>query len=185
MEYKSPYYHAWSVILASHAYAREQPDEAHIEALRVAIEEFTSTGVRLRLSYFLSLLADIYGLAGRPEEGLKAIEDALVQSRSSSERWWDAELHRQRGVLMLAAGYDEQDALAALARAADIARGQQARMLELRALVSMGRTCASEQRMEETRRTLEALYATFTEGYDTPDLQAARALLDEWKLTLH
>jgi DNA-binding SARP family transcriptional activator len=185
MEYKSPYYHAWSVILASHAYAREQPDEAHIEALRVAIEEFTSTGVRLRLPYFLSLLADIYGLAGRPEEGLKAIEDALVQSRSSSERWWDAELHRQRGVLMLAAGYDEQDALAALARAADIARGQQARMLELRALVSMGRTCASGQRMEETRRTLEALYATFTEGYDTPDLQAARALLDEWKLTLH
>ncbi len=185
MEYKSPYYHAWSVILASHAYAREQPDEAHIEALRVAIEEFTSTGVRLRLPYFLSLLADIYGLAGRPEEGLKSIEDALIQSRSSSERWWDAELHRQRGVLMLAAGHDEQDALAAFARAADIARGQQARMLELRALVSMGRACTSGQRMEETRRTLEALYAQFTEGYDTPDLQAANALLGEWKLTLH
>jgi DNA-binding SARP family transcriptional activator len=185
MEYKSPYYGAWSAILASHAHAREQPDEAHIVALRAAIEEFTSTGVRLRLPYFLSLLADIYGLAQRPEEGLQVIEDALIQSRSSSERWWDAELHRQRGVLMLAAGHDERDALAALARAADIAHSQQSRMLELRALVTMGRTCASEQRMEETRRTLEALYDQFTEGFETPDLLAAKALLDEWKLTLH
>ena len=185
LEYKSPYYHTWSAILASHAHAREQPDDAHIEALRNAIEVFTSTGVRLRLPYFLSLLADIYGLAQRPEEGLKAIEDALIQSRSSSERWWDAELHRQRGVLMLAAGHDEQDALAALARAANIARGQQSRMLELRALVTLGRTCTSGQQMEETRRTLEALYAQFTEGFDTPDLLAAKTLLDEWKLTLH
>jgi hypothetical protein len=86
---------------------------------------------------------------------------------------------------MLAAGHDERDALAALARAADIAHSQQSRMLELRALVTMGRTCASEQRMEETRRTLEALYDQFTEGFETPDLLAAKALLDEWKLTLH
>jgi DNA-binding SARP family transcriptional activator/predicted ATPase len=184
-EYKSPYYHAWSEILARHAYAREQPDEAHIEALRNAIEAFTSIGVRLRLPYFLSLLADIYGLAQRPEEALKVIEDALIQSRSSSERWWDAELHRQRGVFMLAAGHDEQDALAALVRAANIARGQQSRMLELRALVTLGRTSMSGQQMEETRRTLEALYAQFTEGFDSPDLQAANALLDQWKLTLH
>jgi DNA-binding SARP family transcriptional activator len=184
-EYKSPYYHTWSAILASYAYAREQPDEAHIEALRNAIEAFTSIGVRLRLPYFLSLLADIYGLAQRPEEGLKAIEDALIQSRSSSERWWDAELHRQRGVLMLAAGHDEQDALAALARAANIARSQQSRMLELRALVTLGHTCTSGQQMEETRHTLEALYAQFTEGFDTPDLLAARALLSQWEITLH
>lgn len=184
-EYKSPYYHAWSAILASYAYAREQPDEAHIEALRAAIEAFMSSGVRLRLPYFLSLLADIYGLARRPEEGLKAIEDALMQSRSSSERWWDAELHRQRGMLMLAADHDEQDALAALARAATIAHGQQSRMLELRALVTLGRTCTSAQQAEETRHTLEALYAQFTEGFETPDLLEAKALLDEWKLTLH
>lgn len=184
-EYRSPYYRAWSVILASYAYAREQPDGAHIEALRAAIEAFTSIGVRLRLPYFLSLLADIYGLAGRPEEGLKTIEDALVQSRGSSERWWDAELHRQRGVLMLAAGHDEQDALAALERATSIARGQQAQMLELRALVTLCRTRASGPRMEEARRTLEALYAQFTEGFDTPDLQAATALLNEWQITLH
>jgi len=180
-EYKSPYYGSWSQILVSHARAREQPDEAHIVALRAAIEEFTSTGVRLRLSYFLSLLADIYGLAGRPEEGLKVIEDALIHSRSSSDRWWDAELHRQRGELMLAAGRDEQDVVAALARSASIAHSQQSRMLELRAVVTMGRMGAAGQQMEETRRALEELYAQFTEGFDTPDLQAAKTLLDEWK----
>jgi DNA-binding SARP family transcriptional activator/predicted ATPase len=181
IEYKSPYYSAWSEILVSHARAREQPGEAHIVALRAAIEKFTSTGVRLRLPYFLSLLADIYGLAGRPEEGLNIIEDALKQSRSSNDRWWDAELHRQRGQLMFAAGRDEQEVVAALARSASIAHSQQSRMLELRALVSLGRIRTTGPQREETRQALEALYAQFTEGFDTPDLQAAKAHLDQWK----
>ena len=47
------------------------------------------------------------------------------------------------------------------------------------------RTCTSGQWLEETRRTLEALYAQFTEGFDTPDLQAAKALLDQWQITIH
>jgi predicted ATPase len=180
-EYKSPYYGAWSAILASYAHAREQPDQAHIDDLRNAIEGFTSTGVRLRLPYFLSLLADVYGLAERPVEGLKVIEEALMQSRKSSDRWWDGALHRQRGELMHAAGYDQPDVMAALTRAAAIARSQQSRMLELRALVAMGQMREAGQQMEETRRALETLYAEFTEGFDTPDLQAAKALLDQWK----
>ena len=176
IEYKSPYYHAWSAILVSHAHARLQPDDEHIAVLRSAIEEFTSTGVRLRLPYFLSLLADIYGLAGRPAEGMQVIEDALFQSRNSTERWWDAELHRQRGELMHAAGHDAHDVMTALARSAEIAHSQQSRMLELRATVTRARLSTGDQR-EEALQTLDALYRKFTEGFDSPDLQAAQSLL--------
>lgn len=181
LEYKAPYYHAWAVILCAYAHAREQPDEAYIAAVRAAIEELSATGARLRLPYYLSLLASAYQQAGRPEDGLLVIEDALVQSRSSNERWWDAELHRLRGELLLAAGRDVYDAEAALSRAVEVARSQQSPMLELRALLSLARLRAAERRGEETRHALRDLYSWFTEGFDTPDLQAAKAFLAAYK----
>lgn len=176
-EYKAPYYRAWAAILVAYTHAPEVPDEAHIAALRTAIEEFKATGARLRLPYYLSLLAGVYGRAGRPEEGLEAIEEALVQVRSSNERWWDAELHRLRGELMFSAGRDAQDVEAALLRAADIARSQHAMSLELRARLTWCRIRDDGPRVEQAHRALQAIYSQFTEGFDTPDLQAARLLL--------
>lgn len=177
IEYKAPYYSAWAEILVRYAQASEQPDDAHIAALRAAIETFQTTGARLRLPYFLSLLARVYSQAGRPEEGLHVIEDALVHSRHSNERWWDAELHRLRGEFMFASGQSEHDAEAALHRAVDIARSQQARSLELRALLSLARLQCAEGRGEETCHALRDLYSRFTEGFDLPDLQAAKTFL--------
>ena len=148
--------------------------------LRAAIEDFKATGARLRLPYYLSLLADTYGDAGRPAEGLIVIEEACAQSRASNERWWDAELHRLRGELMFAAGRDLRDVETALARARDIARGQQARSLELRTALSACLVGAAESPRAEDRRALADIYAWFSEGFDTPDLRAARALLIQW-----
>lgn len=176
-EYKAPYYKVWATVLVDYAHARAQPDEAHIAALREAIHAFEASGARLRLSYFLSLLASVYGQAGRPEEGLAAIEQALLHARNSNERWWDAELHRLRGELMVAAGRDIHDAEAAVARAATIARRQGARSLELRARLTQCRLFRSESRAEQALLALSAVYAQFTEGFDTPDAQAARMLL--------
>lgn len=176
-EYKAPYYHGWAAILVNYARACEQPDEEHIEAVRTVITALTATGARLRLPYYLSLLASIYQQAGRPEDGLIVIGDALAQSRSNNERWWDAELHRLRGELMLAAGRDVADAEEALVRAVDIARSQQTPMLELRALLALARLRRAGGRAEETCRALRALYSWFTEGFDTPDLQAVQAFL--------
>ncbi|MFI5272187.1 MAG: ATP-binding protein [Ktedonobacterales bacterium] len=177
MAYKAPYYRAWAAILVAYAHAHELPDDAHTTALRTAIAEFEATGGRLRLTYYLALLAGIYGQAGRPEEGLEVIEEALVQARDSNERWWDAELHRLRGELMFAAGRDARDVEAALLRAADIARGQNARSLELRAHLSRYRLHGLPQRANDSRRALRDVYSRFTEGFDTPDLRAAQALL--------
>ena len=172
-EYKAPYYEAWAAILVCAAQAEEQPDEAHIAALRDAITGFIASGARIRLPYYFSLLARVYLRAGRPDDGLLAIDEALAQSTRHNERWWDAELQRLRAELTLAAGRDPRDAEAALRRAVEIARSQQARSLELRALLTLARL--SGPRRAEAQRELRAAYAWFTEGFDTPDLQAAHA----------
>src|SRR5262249_59258118 len=108
---------------------------------------------------------------------LHIIEEALGRSRDSHEHWWDAELYLLRGKLMLAAQHDAHDAEAALVQAADIARSQQCRSLELRAVLAVCQMSERHLRAETTRRALSDLYTWFTEGFDTPDLQAAKSLL--------
>jgi predicted ATPase len=119
----------------------------------------------------------VYGKAGRAEQGLASIEEALAEARAHNERWWDAELHRLRGELLLMHGADASDVEAAILRAIEIARSQRARSLELRATMSLARLWIAQNRSDDARRQLSDLYAWFTEGFETPDLQAARLLL--------
>jgi len=182
IEYKAPYYRAWAAILVAYSYAREHPDETTIAALCAAIDELTSTGVRLRLPYYLSLLASTYGLAGHSAEGLARIDSALAQAAKSTEHWWDAELWRVRGELLLTGHQgvrEAREAEEALLHAADIARSQQSRSLELRALLAFARLCTGSERMGEMLGRLRDVYTWFTEGFDTPDLRAAQSLLSE------
>jgi predicted ATPase len=176
-EYKAIYYRAWSAILVDFAWAWEQPDNEHIIRLRDSIAAFTATGARLRLPYYLSLLARVCGKAGRGDEGLTVLDEALAAAHARNERWWDSELHRLRGELLLAYGTRERDAEAALLRAIEIARAQQAKSLELRAATSLAQLWISRRRADEGRRLLADLHGWFTEGLDTPDVRAARSLL--------
>lgn len=175
--FQARYYHTWAAILVSYALALEQPDEEHIGHLRDSITAFKASSARLRLPYYLSLLAHICEKAGRAEEGLAAIDEAMMEARIHNERWWDAELHRLRGVLLLMHGTDASDVEAALLRAIEIARSQQARSLELRATMSLARLYMAQKRPDAIRQQLSDLYDWFTEGFETPDLQAARLLL--------
>jgi predicted ATPase len=175
--YEASYYRSWATILVSYALASERPNEEHIERLRGAITAFKASGARLRLPYYLSLLAQVCEKAERAEEGLACIDEALAEARTHNERWWDAELHRLRGELLLMQGADASDVEAALLRAIEIARSQQARSLELRATMSLARLWIAQNRSEDARRQLSDLYAWFTEGFETPDLQAAQLLL--------
>jgi len=176
-KYQVPYYHAWAGVLASYAQALQQPDEERIERLRGSIAAFKASGARLRLPYYLALLAQVCGKAGRAEEGLASIDEALAEARTHNEHWWDAELHRLRGEFLLMHGADASDVEAAMLRAISIARSQQARSLELRATMSLARLWIAQNRSDDARRQLSDLYAWFTEGFETPDLQAARLLL--------
>src|SRR5207302_8002954 len=93
-KYQAPYYRAWADILVSYALALEQPNEERIGRLHGSIAVFKASGARLRLPYYLSLLAHVWGEARRAEEGLACINEALAEARTHNERWWDAELHR-------------------------------------------------------------------------------------------
>src|SRR5713226_2127669 len=176
-KYQAPYDGAWAGILVSYALALEQPNEERIGRLRGSIAEFKAASARLRLPYYLSLLAHVCGKAGRIEEGLACIDEALTEARTHNERWWDAELHRLRGEFLLMHGADASDVEAALLRAIEIARSQQARSLELRATMSLARLWIAQHRSDDARRRLRDVYTWFTEGFDTPDLQAAQLLL--------
>ena len=96
------------------------------------------------------------------------------------ERYWEAEIHRLRGVLLLRQpGTPQAEAEAWLQRALDVARRQEAKSLELRAAMSLSRLWQQQGKRDEARALLAPIYGWFTEGFDTADLQEAQALLEE------
>ena len=132
------------------------------------------------MPYFHSLLARACLKTGQPHEGLRVIGEALEGARATGERVWEAELVRLEGELFLAASPDNAaEALECFRRAIEIARGQAARSWELRAALSRARLLVVEGRCDEAYRTLAGVYDWFTEGFETADVQDAKAFLDE------
>jgi predicted ATPase len=96
------------------------------------------------------------------------------------ERWWEAEIHRLRGVMLLRQTPPAQEeAATCLQQALAVARHQQARSLELRAAMSLARLWQQQGKSAAARGLLAPLYGWFTEGFETADLQEARALLEQ------
>ncbi len=176
-EYDAPYYAAWAAILAAFARAWRQPDQSALTRLRQAVDALTTVGARLRLPYYLSLQARANWRAGDLDTAMTAVEEALDEALRNNERWWDGELHRLRGELLYAQGADSDDVENAFQRGLDIARAQQAKSIELRAATSLANMWLAQDRADDARRLLVPVYQWFTEGFDTPDLRAAQALL--------
>src|SRR5262249_11935339 len=150
-----------------------------IAKLSESIASFKTSGAGLRLPYYFGLVAQACGRAGLFDDGLAAIDEAIAASRAHNECWWDAELHRIRGMLLVSAGGDASEAEAAYASAIEIAQAQQARALELRAATSMARLWRRQHRNNDGRRLLKTVYSSFSEGFDTTDLREAKTLLEE------
>ena len=111
------------------------------------------------------------------KEAKLLLEEALASTEVSGERWWQAELHRLRGRLLVARGqHDEGEAC--FRRAIEVSRGQRARTLELRAATSLARLWSDRGRNAEARDLLAPIYCWFTEGFGTLDLKEAKILLD-------
>ncbi|MBI4321169.1 MAG: AAA family ATPase [Chloroflexi bacterium] len=127
------------------------------------------------------LLADLLRHAGRVEQGLSVLAEALDTVEKTGIRWHEAELHRLKGEVLLARGGrgDIREAEASLHRALAIARRQEARSWELRTVMSLARLWRTQGKTTEARDRLASIYSWFAEGFDTPDLREARALLDE------
>jgi len=140
---------------------------------------YQGTGAASDQPYYLALLAEASAQVGQTTEGLEALAEALATLPKSGVRWWEAELHRLRGELLLQhAGAQPGEAEACFQQALTVARRQQAKSLELRAAMSLARLWQRQGRRAEARELLAEVYGWFTEGFDTTDLQEARALLE-------
>jgi len=125
-----------------------------------------------------SKLVEACRRAGLKDEGLRVVDDALDVSKSGLDRYWEAELHRQKGELLLLPAPDAAAAERCFEQALAVSRAQQARSLELRAATSLARLWDAQSRKGDANRLLGEVYGWFTEGFDTPDLREAKALLD-------
>ena len=127
--------------------------------------------------YYLALLAEASAQVGQTAEGLQALAEALATVATSTARWWEAELYRLRGELLLQhAVAQPEEAEACFQQALAVARRQQAKSLELRAAMSLARLWQGQGKRAEAHALRAEVYGWFTEGFDTPDLQEARAL---------
>jgi class 3 adenylate cyclase/predicted ATPase len=133
---------------------------------------------KLDVPFFLALLADAHGRARSPEEGLKRLAEAEYLIEVTGERWAEAELHRIRGRLQQSSG-SCVSAEESFHQAIRVARLQNARLWELRAAADLARLWRDQGKHTEARDLLAPIYGWFTEGFDTPALQDAKALLDQ------
>jgi predicted ATPase len=130
--------------------------------------------------WFFALLAEAYAALGQVDDGLSSLEEALGWVERNDERLYEAEVHRLKGELLLTRGpLDAPQAEACFQQALTVSRKQHARSWELRAAMSMARLWRGQGRLAEARDLLAPVYSCFTEGFDTADLQEAKALLAE------
>ena len=139
-----------------------------------------ATGTERVQPFFLTMLAEVCAADDQCEEGLKSVADAQLHADRMGERWWQAEIHRVRGVLLLMRSGDVHvEVEHCFRQALDVARGQAAKSLELRAAASLARLWRDQGKADDARSLLAPIYGWFTEGFDTADLKCAKALLDE------
>jgi predicted ATPase len=150
---------------------------------RIVLAELTQPAPRLSQSPFSTpnhILVAAHGKAGEPAEGLRVLSDALGFVEQTKEAYSAAELHRLTGELLLQRGRtDEPAAETAYRTAIEISRAQRAKSWELRAVTSLARLWRDQGKRTEAHDLLAPTYGWFTEGFGTPDLQEAKALLDE------
>jgi len=175
-------------IMRGWAIAVQEHSTEGLVQIRQGLDAYRSTGTEVQRPHFLALLAEASGLLGQPEGGLAALDEALTLVEKTSERYYEAELHRQRGELLLLRAAKSQPAQdsqeqheteACFQHALYVSRQQQAKSLELRAAMSLSRLWQRQGKHAEARTLLAEVYDWFTEGFDTTDLQEAKALLAE------
>jgi predicted ATPase len=203
------YYLAWGTTMQGWAQVAPGQAEAGLAQIRRGLAALRATGAALRLPYYLALLAEARRQAGRAAEGLTLLAEALTQANKAGESWTEAELHRLKGERLLHAAcgrsqspspplcgrsessrfpaptqsrrvrHAELTAEECFQQVLAVARHQQAKSWELRAAMSLRRLWQQHGKRAAARALLAPIYGWFTKGFDTADLQEAKALLEE------
>jgi class 3 adenylate cyclase/predicted ATPase len=200
---------AWGSLLHGWVLAENGQVDKSLPQIQQGLVTLETIGSKVFQTYWLALFAEACGKGGQAEAGLKIVIESLAMGKNSGERWYEAELYRLKGELTLQSSVQRlassvkkggkskvksrklqvpstqhltpntQEAEACFLKAIDIARKQQAKSWELRAAVSLARLWHQQGRKDEARQLLSEIYGWFTEGFDTKDLQEAKALLAE------
>jgi predicted ATPase len=193
-----PFYSSVGTIWRGWALAMQGRDQEGLDQLKDGMARYRAIGSELARTSYLALLAEVLGEAGQLSEGLNVLAEALMVANLTGERVYEPELHRLKGELLLMQATGEKDRLSAEAlrtrsaerpaisaaetcflRAIDLARQQDAKSWELRAVMSLHRLRRKQGKQKESRQLLREIFEWFTEGFDTADLREARALLED------
>lgn len=184
-EHGFPLWLAGGMILQGWALAAQGQAEVGIVQIHQGLAAWRATGAETGQPCWLLLLAEAYGKAGRAEEGLGVVGEALAAVHNSGEQRWAAELYRLKGELLLTPAADGgltpapvEEAETCFRQAVDIARRQHAKAIELQAVMSLSRLWRQQGKRDEARQLLAEMYGRFTEGFDTADLREAKRLLE-------
>jgi predicted ATPase len=173
-----PFWRAQGTIYGGWVLVKKGDTVEGMSLLRSGLAAYRATGAEQWMPHYTALLASVCEAAGQVEQALALVDDALQIAERTREGWFAAELNRNKGQLVLRQGHSEI-AEELYRKALGIAREQEAKLWELRAAVSLARLRRDQGRRTEARDLLVPVYGWFTEGFDTPDLKEAKALLDE------
>jgi predicted ATPase len=174
-----PLYLAYGSILRGWAFAYQGHAQEGLAQLHQGVIASRATGAETFRPYFLALLADVHGARGQPAAGLAALAEALAHADHTGERWYEPELYRLKGALLVQQSSNHHtEAETCFAHAIAIAQNQSAKSWELRAATSLARLWQQQGKRDEARQLLGDVYSWFTEGFKTSDLQEAQALLE-------
>ena len=178
--------HGFALVLATGPIMRgwalvtEGQAEEGIRQIRQGLERYRATGTGFQLPHLLAPLIEAYKKIEQPEEGLTVLAEAQALVEKTGERYYEAELQRLKGELLLVQSpNDPAEAETCFHNALEIARRQHAKSLELRTAISLARLWQRQGKEGDARQLLNDVLAWFTEGFDTADLRDAQALLNE------
>jgi len=176
---------ALSTLARGWALAGQGYGDDSIAQMRQGVVQYRATGAQVGLPHHLAPLAEAYGNNGQPAEGLAVLAEAMTLMEATNEHMWEAELYRLKGELLQhvisEVQQEELTAEECFQRALAVARHQQAKSWELRAAISLARLWQRQGKRAEAHELLAPIYGWFTEGFDTADLQEAKALLEKLK----
>jgi predicted ATPase len=172
------HYGAWSLLPRGWALAQQGEVAEGIAQIRQGFAGWRAAGMGVAWPWWLALLAEAYSKVGQLDEGLRALEEALAAVQHNEEHYYEAEVYRLKGELLLQeAPAHQEEAEEHFQQALTVARRRQAKSWELRAAMSLSRLWQRQGKQEEARQLLAEVYGWFTEGFETADLREAKALL--------
>jgi len=171
---------ARGTLMRGWAFAAQGQCEEGLAQMCQGLVAFRVSGARAGLALYLGLLAEVYGGAGQPTEGLRTLAEAIAVMYQHGLYGFEANLYWLKGELLLAQWPGSApEAETCFQQARDVARRQEAKSLELRAAMSLARLWQQQGKRQDAHNLLAPIYGWFTEGFDTADLQEAKALLEE------